>query len=143
MPTPAAADATFASAIATLTGATRMACDFRRDLESITLGTRKFQLIDPSFTIDQAADWNESPVGMALRIDVHHRLGASEAVRDYTQDEMHTHLLSLLNPGWWEAGSLAGTVLRLIDGPALDRNDVVRVGRVISYTVTVAVALKP
>lgn len=142
MPSPATALGTFAALIASTTGATRMASDHRVDLEGITAGSAKFQLRGAAALVNERSDSNAEYRRLLMRLDVHHRLSGAE--RSYTESAtagtMQPVLDALLDPDTWR---VAGTTFALADAPALDLGDVRRVGKVISYTVTVAVDLVP
>lgn len=136
MPSVATVLATYSSAVATLTGGTRMASDLRRDLESISAGSTKFQLIGIKGGVD-AIDSNTYRAAMAVRLDVHHRLSGSEST--YTANAMSTALEALLTPSWW----IANGVFQVLEVPNIALSDVVRTGNVVSYTVTLVVSVNP
>lgn len=144
MPTPAAILTELASRIATLTGGTRSASDYREDFEAIPAGGTRFQL--RGMTSGVARNSNLARPQMALRLDVHHRLGASETERQWTEDEMQTHLASLLDPDWWRVAGYVYDVPQSQDvgaNPSADTEDVRREDNVISYTVTLVVVTVP
>lgn len=138
MPTPAAALTTFASMISSVTGYTRLASDHERLLESITAGSGKFQLTGAAGKVDERGDGNTEYRVLYMRLDVHHRLAGAE--RTYTEGAMQTQLDALLDPDFWR---IAGTTYAIEDAPTLALSDVARLGKVISYTLTVAVRLAP
>lgn len=142
MPTPAAALSTFAGLVATATGYARMASDHERLLEGITAGSGKFQLVGAAGKVDERGDGNSEYRVLYMRLDVHHRLSGAE--RTYTESgtagTLQVVLSALLDPDFWR---VAGTTYAIDDAPTLALSDVKRVGKVISYTLTVAVRLAP
>jgi hypothetical protein len=142
MPTPAAALATFAGKIATTTGYTRLTSDHERLLQTLAVGSGGFQLIGAACKVDERGDGNNEYRVLFMRVDVHHRLSGSE--RTYTESAsagtMQVVQDLLLDPDYWR---VAGTTYAVDDAPAMALSDVKRVGKVISYTVTVAVRLVP
>lgn len=138
MPTPAAALSTFAGLVATATGYARMGSDHERLLEGITAGSGKFQLVGAAGKVDERGDGNAEYRVLYMRLDVHHRLSGSE--RSYTEGAMQTQLDALLDPDFWR---IAGTTYAIDDAPTLQISDLKRSGKVISYTLTVAVRLAP
>ena len=138
MPTPAAALATFAGLIATATGGTRMASDHRVDLEGIALGATVFQLRGAASLVDERGSSNDVHTRLLMLLEVHHRLSGAE--RSYTEGAMQSAIVALTTPQYWR---VAATTWHVSDNPALVLGDVRRVGKVISYTITVAVDLLP
>lgn len=142
MPSAAAALATFAGLIATATGGTRMSSDHETLLEGISAGAVKFQLRGAAGKVDERGDGNAEYRVLYMRLDVHHRLAAAE--RSYTESAtaatLQPVLDALLDPDFWR---VAGTTFAIDDAPAMALSDLRRVGKVISYTITVAVRLAP
>ena len=142
MPTPAAALATFAGLIATTTGYTRMASDHDLLLEGISSGSGKFQLKGAACKVDERGDGNNEYRILFMKVDVYHRLSGTE--RTYTESAsagtMQYVQDLLLDPDYWR---VAGTTYALDDPPSMQLDDVKRIGKVIAYTITVAVKLAP
>jgi hypothetical protein len=137
VPSPAAALASIATALGTLTSASRLLSDYRSDLQTITSGGIAYQL--RGLTGGKAINSAEEKAVLAVRVDVHRRLTTAETERSYTEGVMQTHLASLLSPAWWKA---IGGVHHVDPVPALETDDVRRVGRVVSYAVTVGLTLE-
>lgn len=142
MPTPAAALSTFAGLVATATGYTRMGSDHERLLEGITAGSGKFQLVGAAGRVDERGDGNTEYRVLYMRLDVHHLLSGPE--RSYTESAtagtLQPVMSALLDPDFWR---VAGTTYAIDDAPTLQLSDLKRSGKVISYTLTVAVRLAP
>lgn len=136
MPSPATMLGTIATAVASLTSGTRLASDYRVDLAPIAAGALVYQI--RGVTGGKSFTSGDERAVLAVRVDVHRRLSGGEAERAYTEVAMQTHLASLLSPEWWRA--LSG-VADVAPKPSIDTDDVRRVGRVVSYSVTVGLVV--
>lgn len=135
MATPAEVIAAVAAKVEALTGATRLASDLRNDFEQIALGASRYQLVG---IVGGFVPSSATPrVQVAMRLTVARRLGAGEAERTYTMGAMLTNLSQLLTPDWWR--TVTG-VHDVVVAPAMDSDDLVRVGNVISYQVDAVVS---
>ena len=123
--------------LTTLSSSVRADSQFADNLESIGAGETKFQL--QAFVIgeSESADSGTAFVpSLSIGLSVHHRLGASETEQDYVLGAMQTESVTILAPDWWS--SIAG-VFAIDEEPKLEDGD--RVGNVVSYTLTVTVAV--
>lgn len=54
---------------------------------------------------------------LAVRLHVHRRLGAAEAERSYTEDELQTYVAAMQAPSYWK---VAADVYQIVENPTLD-----------------------
>lgn len=142
MPSPATVLGAISSAIASLTGGTRLGSDLSSAVERIPAGALRFQV--KSIVSAVNLNSNDSRPVLALAIAIHRRLGVGEAERTYTEGVRLTHQQSLVDPQWWRAigGANANVYGIAANGAAnTSLSDLTRDGdgEVISYTVTVGV----
>ncbi len=138
MATAKATVALIATAIeGTTLAPTAMASDLELPFEAIAAGATKYQLqawAGPITTVKDSVPPFQT--ALAVKVMVHHHLGAAETERQYTQDEMQDFLETVLDPKFWE--DIVG-VFGVDEGgePEMALGDVTRTGRVISFIITV------
>lgn len=142
MATVAQVDAAVAAKVETLAQApTRMASDYRADLEGVQAGSTKYQLRTHLSAFDHR-DANNTLQVASVEVSLHRKLSGAE--RDYTLDEMLSAQLALVDPKWWEAIAEIKEVRRV--GGARDGPEIVdepeRIGNIVSYTVAVRVLVQ-
>lgn len=89
-----------ATALETLTSATRLASDYRQDLEPVALGATVYQLRGAPAGI-AATSSNVERTLLAVEVDLVHVLDGAE--RAWTEGALQTALLSLVDLTWWRA----------------------------------------
>ena len=142
MPAPSTILGNVATAIASLTGGTRLGSDLSTAVERIPAGALRFQMKCIVSAVNLNS--NDSRPVLYLAVSVHRRLAAGEAERTYTEGARLTHQQSLVDPQWWFAiGGLHTNVYGIANGgaPNTALSDLTRDGdgEVISYTITVGV----
>lgn len=94
---------------AAISGSTsELASDLVDDWETLDAGDTKYQLLGAPIGGEFDSNVEREIVGVVVK--VHHRLGASEAERDYTRDEMLTSLTNLLDPDTWRTTNVYDVV---------------------------------
>ena len=141
MPTLSGAVSNICTKIEASLPATRMASSLRRDLDPMTGAALKYQIV-PVGTYNERMSSNETFQQLWLRLDVHRRINESvgENENSIVEDLMVLYIATLLDPAWWR---IPGTVQHIVEAPQMDVSDLVRVGNVVSFTVTVALAIVP
>ena len=136
MPSPATVLTSISSAIATLTGGSRLWRDLASTDKAIPAGGLRFQI--KSIVSAIARNSNDSRPRLGISVSVHRRLSAGEAERTYTEGARLTHQQSLVDPQWWRAISGVHDIALAAETSLSDLvRDTDR--NVISYTVTLAV----
>jgi hypothetical protein len=124
-----------ASAFEGLAGTrTRMASDYRADLQAIASGQTLYQIrLVPAG--QSHANSNVSRVLAGIELAVAHRLSSPTAESTYTAGTMQTDLTTLTAASWWRA------LAAVYDVESLEAS-VERIGHTIIYTVTATVVVQ-
>lgn len=133
MPTPAQLLTEVAAAVVSLTGAVRLASDYRDDREQIPDGATRYQL--RGAPVEKTADnSNASLTIVALEVSLYRKLSGTE--RAYTEGSLQTWLDSLVAPVWWRAIAAVHEVEDKVEDV-----EITRVGSVVSATVAIRVSV--
>ena len=137
MATPAELLTQLATAIETQTSATRMSSDYRDDLEGITSGAAKYQLVGTPSQKDPTTDANVVYQRMEILFRVHHKLNGAE--RSYTEGDLLDDLAAMVDPDFYRA------LAACYDQPedAEFSYEVDRTGAVVSFEVSTSVLVEP
>lgn len=142
MPTTSAALITLVrAAVASTTGATALASDYLSagEQERIPASGIRYQL--QAHSVDVENKESASPMAqLFLTLLLHRRLGTSEAERTYTEGNMQTWISALVQPDYWRV--LSTDIWGVTQFPQVSASDTKRVGDVISFTLTVALAYR-
>jgi len=134
MTTTAAMITLMRAAVVSTTGATAMASDHLLT-ERIPASGIRYQM--RALAVEVKSPDSAAPRAQVfVKLDVHRRLGTSEAERTYTEGSMQTWVDAMVQPAYWRAISV--DVVEVTDSPQVALNDVRRVGDVVSFTLTVA-----
>lgn len=120
---------------------TRLSSCLRRDLDPMT-GTAKTYSVIPVGTIDERSDSNQEFRRLYLKLDVHQRINEAggDTEEAIIEDNCLSYIETLLDPDFWR---IPGTTLHLVEYPSMSISDLTRVGNVVSFSVTVALAIAP
>lgn len=119
-----------------LTSATELASD-HLETQAIAASANRYQIVALGATVS-SPDSSTPRVNVFFKIHVHHKLGAAEAERTYTEGNLQTWCDALVQPDWWRVTDVQDVVV----DPEIALDDVRRVGDVVSFTVTAAVSYR-
>lgn len=126
------------AAVVSTTGASALSSDHLRN-ERIPASGIRYQLRAHNADVENK-DSSSPMAQLFVAIDVHRRLGSSEAERTYTENTMQTWISALVQPSYWR--SLSVDVWDITQFPQVSLGDTKRVGDVVSFTLTVAIAYR-
>jgi len=134
MATPADLLAQIAAAVeAQVSGAVRLASDYRDDLEPIPAGATRYQVRGGPSGRD--SDSNETRTVESVEVSLHHALSGAERV--YTEGAMQSDVAALIALSFWRG---LAAVAEVIEPPGYE---VEREALVVSVTVSVEVSITP
>ena len=136
MATPADLLGQIATAVESqVSGISRLASDYRSDLEPIAAGGDRYQL--RGGPIGKVSDSNETRTVEHVELIVIHRLGTSETERQYSEDELQTNVAAFIAPTFWRGLAACYGLESEIEYA------VERVGSVISVSLAVDLSVTP
>ncbi len=139
MPAPSVVLQNIATAIASLTGGTRMWSDIATDFDHVAKGATRFQVKSIATTVQRNS--NEARTALGLQITVAHRLANPNDERAYTEGARLTAQQSLVDPIWWAGIASNGIpgVREVLEPPDTGLGDLTRTNDVITYTLTLSI----
>ena len=118
-----------------ISGISRLASDYRDDLEVIAAGADRYQL--RGGPTGKLHDSNESRTVEHVELFILHRLGAAETERAYTEDELQTNIEAFIAPTFWRGFAACYELESDIE------YGVERVGSVLTVSLTVDLSITP
>lgn len=119
----------------------RLASDLDATLQPVPFNTTRYQLRAFAGPVTEVQDSSVAFYpAMAVSLTVAYHLGTGTE-QAWTASGMQGALEALLNPSWWR--TIAGVFLVAATLPEVALSDIVRVGRVVSFTLTLQLTIDP